>query len=282
MEWVRRLNEAVKYVEAHLAEEVDPEEAARAACCSSFHFQRMFAYLAGVPLGEYVRRRRMTLAAGDIQSGEKIIDVAFKYGYQSPTAFNRAFQSVHGVAPSEARREGVRLRAYPPISFQIMVKGAAEMEYQMMKRDAFRIVGLAAPMARSIEENFREVPKLWEKAAKTNAIPTLAELMEGEPMGILGVSVCFGEAWRYYIAAATEKPAPEGMEAYTVPACTWAVFEGSGPMPAAIQELEQRAVTEWLPGSGYEYADAPDLEVYLNADPADARFQVWLPVVKKE
>ena len=128
MDWIERLNRAMGYIEEHLCDKFEIEEAARIACCSTYHFQRMFAYMAGVPLSEYVRRRRMTLAAVDLQSGgEKVVDVALKYGYESPTAFTRAFKSVHGIVPSEAKESGARLKAFPPVSFRISIKGDSEM-----------------------------------------------------------------------------------------------------------------------------------------------------------
>lgn len=243
----------------------------------------MFAYLAGVPLGEYIRRRRMTLAAAELQTGDtKVIDLAVKYGYDSPTAFNRAFQGVHGIAPSAAREKGVALQAFLPISFKIMVKGAAQMEYRIEQKEAFRIVGLSAPLKENLEENFQVVPQLWAKAAQEGVVPKLAAMMDTPIKGILGISACVGKSWYYYIAAASNLPlADTGFVEYTVPACTWAIFPGTGSMPDSIQTLEQRIVTEWLPTSGYEYADAPDVELYLTPDPQNATFEVWVPVVKK-
>ena len=124
MEWIERLNEAIGYMEEHLLDGIDYEQLGRIACCSSYHFQRMFTYMAGVPLSEYIRRRKMSLAAVDLQGKDmKIIDVAGKYGYSSPTAFNRAFQSVHGIAPSAVRNEGVPVKSFPAFTFQISVIG---------------------------------------------------------------------------------------------------------------------------------------------------------------
>ena len=141
MEWIERLNDAISYIEEHLTEEIDYEQLGRIACCSSYHFQRMFTYMAGVPLSEYIRRRKMSLAAVDLQSNHmKIIDTAEKYGYQSPTAFNRAFQSVHGIAPSAVKSGGVAVKSFPPVSFKITVKGVEEMNYRIETKDAFRIV----------------------------------------------------------------------------------------------------------------------------------------------
>lgn len=278
MEWIDRLNRAVEYLEGHL-ESPDPREAAKIACCSPYHFQRMFTLLSGAPLSEYIRRRRMSRAAADLQGGERIVDVALKYGYSSPTAFNRAFQVVHGLPPSAARTPGAVLKSHPPLRFAITVQGVEEMEYRIEKRGPFRVIGVSAPLEKDMEESFKCVPELWDRASADGTIPRLAELMDGEPRGLLGV--CDGvDSSRYYIAVASSAPAEGGLEEYTVPAFTWAVFPGSGGSFTSIQELERRVVTEWLPTSGYEYAEGPDVEVYLNPDPADARYEVWIPVVK--
>ena len=165
MEWVKRLNESMDYLEEHLTEEIDYEQLGRIACCSAYHFQRMFTYMAGIPLAEYIRRRRMSLAAVDLQGGkEKIIDIAQKYGYQSPTAFNRAFQAFHGAAPSAVRDEGVPVKSFSPIVFSIAVKGASEVNYRIETKDSFRIVGVSAPLYGEIEANFAIVPKMWQEA----------------------------------------------------------------------------------------------------------------------
>lgn len=282
MDWMIKLNQAVDYIEDNLAGEIDYEQAAALAGASSYHFQRVFAYMAGVPLSEYIRRRRMTLAAVDLQGGgESVLDMGLKYGYSSPTAFNRAFQGVHGVTPSEAKKEGVPLKSFLPIRFKITIQGAEEMKYRIEKKEEFRIVGFSIPLSTEIEKNFQEVPQFWQKAATDGSLPGLMAVMNREPMGILGVSACVEkDSWRYYIAAASDKALGEGMEEYLVPAATWAIFEGAGTN-LDIQTLEKRIFTEWLPTSGYEYGQAPDIEVYLNPDPQNAKFEVWMPVVKK-
>jgi len=283
MEWIERLNSAINYIEEHLSNDIDYEQVAKVACCSTYHFQRMFAYMADVPLSEYIRRRRMTMAAVDLQDyEEKIVDIALKYGYDSPTAFNRAFQSVHGVAPSLAKVSGVSLKSFSPISFKITIKGATEMDYRIEKKDAFRIVGIAEPLQKEIEKNFEIVPQMWQKASMNGTIPKLASMMNSEPMGLLGVSVCNDmDNWRYFIAVASTQPINNTLEEYIVPPSTWVVFSDEGTSQS-IQELEKRIVTEWLPTSGYEYANAPDIEVYLSADPQNTKYEVWIPVVKKE
>ena len=281
MEWIERLNHAIDYIEKHLTTEIDYEQLGRIACCSSYHFQRMFTYMAGIPLSEYIRRRKMSLAAVDLQGKNmKIIDVAGKYGYQSPTAFNRAFQSVHGIAPSAVKNEGVSIKSFPPILFKITVKGVEEMNYRIETKDPFRIVGVSVPLNKDIEKNFTVIPAKWQEVSANGTLQKLLPMMDTQPMGVLGVSICNDkEPWKYYIAVSTSQENNE-FEEYIVPAATWAIFSGTGTNQS-IQELEQRIVTEWLPTSGYEYGNAPDVEVYLNPDPQNAQYEVWIPVVKK-
>ncbi len=282
MEWIERLNDALHYIEEHLDDSFDITQAAKIACCSSYHFQRVFTYVAGIPLSEYVRRRRMSRAAVELQNGAKVLDTALKYGYESPTAFNRAFQSIHGVTSSQAKKSGAVLTSFPPISFQIIIKGEVAMNYRIENKDAFRIVGVSKPLFQEVEKNFQVVPQMWQSAAENGTVAALAGMMDATPMGVLGVSVCNEpEQWRYYIAVASSKPIEKPLEDCMIPAATWAIFPGQGAMPTAIQELEKRIVTEWLPTSGYEYANAPDIEVYINADPQNSQFEVWIPVVKK-
>lgn len=282
MEWIERLNSAMNYIEEQICDDIKLDEAARLACCSTYHFQRMFSYMADVTLSEYIRRRKMSLAAVDLQSGEeKVIDIAYKYGYDSPTAFNRAFKGVHGIAPSQAKDVGVILKAFPPISFKITIKGDTQMNYKIEKKEAFRIVGISVPLEHELEKNFETVPKAWQEAAMNGTIPKLASMMNASPTGLLGVSSCNEEAdWKYYIAVASDQPIDNSLEEFEVPASTWAIFAGEGNN-LSIQELEKRIVTEWLPTSGYEYANAPDVEVYLNNDPANMKYEVWIPVIKK-
>ncbi len=265
-----------------MTDEIDYEQLGRIACCSTYHYQRMFTYMAGLTLAEYIRRRKMSLAAVDLQSGdERIIDIAEKYGYRSPTAFNRAFQSFHGIAPSSVKDKGVSVKSFSPIVFRIAIKGATEMNYKIETKEAFRIIGVSAPLDKEIQNNFLVVPTMWQEASVNGTIQKLAGMMDRPPMGLLGVSACNDEEqWKYFIAVSSTKENDE-FEEYTVPAATWAIFSGTGTNQS-IQELEQRIITEWLPASGYEYANAPDIEVYLNADPENAQYEVWIPVAKKK
>ncbi|MGX9756905.1 AraC family transcriptional regulator [Clostridioides difficile] len=284
MEWIERLNKAINYIEENITKEIEYKQLAKIACCSTYHFQRMFAYMADVPLSEYIRRRRMSLAAVELQNdNKKIIDVALKYGYSSPTAFNRAFKSIHGIAPSIIKKEEtINLKAFPPISFKITIKGAEEMNYRIEKKEAFRIVGVSQHLHTELEKNFEIVPKMWQQSALDGTIQKLLPMMNSQPKGVLGVSVCNdSEEWKYFISVASTESIDDKLDEYTILPFTWAIFSGEGQCPQAIQELEKRIVTEWLPTSGYEYDNGPDIELYLNPDPQNAKFEVWVPVIKK-
>ena len=148
MEWLKNLSKAIEYIEKNLAGEISYEEAAKIACCSTYYFQRMFSYVAGIPLSEYIRRRRMTQAAFELQTTDsKVLDMALKYGYTSPTSFNRAFQSVHGISPISAKARGNVLNAYPPIRFSVKIMGGNVMPYRVEEKEAMRIVGIRIPLA---------------------------------------------------------------------------------------------------------------------------------------
>ena len=281
MEWIQNMNTAMNYIEEHILEEPDLEKLGKLAGCSAHHFQRIFTYIGGITLTEYIRKRRMSLAAVDLKDeNAKVIDVALKYGYDSPTAFNRAFQTVHGVTPSQARANNISLKAFPPITFHMTVKGGQEMNYRIENREVIRVVGKKIPLKATLEENFKITPEFWAQSAMDGTIEKLAAMMDTDIYGLMGVSVCTKkDEWEYYIAVATTKPAGE-FEELIVPKCTWAVFYDEGPV-IKMQELETRIVTEWLPTSGYEYANAPEIELYLNPDPEQAKYEIWLPIVRK-
>lgn len=286
MEWVEGMNRAIDYMEDNLAGTVDQGKAARIAACSEFHFQRMFAFVTGVTVSEYIRRRRMTCAAFDLmKSGTRVLDTALKYGYESPTSFNRAFRSVHGISPSRVKTEGAEMTSHPRITFTVSVKGEKAMEYKIVCKEPFRVVGYATREAMTMEDCFEKVPLFWQKIAQSGGMEKLCALMQGkEPSGILGISTCDNGTYSgYFIAVATDAPVPEGMEEYTLAKQTYAIFEAVGPAQQAVQALQQRIISEWLPASGYEYAPAADVEVYPAGDQQseEYRTQIWLPIIKK-
>ncbi len=286
MEWLKRLNEAIDYVEDNLENTLSYDEAARIACCSTFYFQRIFSYVCGVSLSEYIRRRRMTQAAFALQRKDaKIIDIALKYGYNSPTAFNRAFQSVHGISPSAARKRGIVLNAYPAIRLCVQIAGGERMSYRIVRKPAMRVVGVRAPLAEDMEKNHRIIPAFWAKVFGSDAFATICRLSNQQPRKILGVSIYEGPQKMFYaIAAQTEQPVPRGMFAYEIPAATWVVFENSGSFQEDVQSVFRRFFTEWLPFSGYAYAGLPDIEVYpvCGEFPAAGDSEVWIAIKESE
>lgn len=280
MQWIERLNEALNYVEEHLDGEISYEKAARLANCSTYHFQRMFTYIAGVPLGEYIRRRKLTKAALALQQGEKVLDVSLRYGYDSPTSFTRAFQTLHGVNPSEAKKEGAALRAFPRISFSLTIKGDQEMEYRIERKDAFRVTGVSLKLVKDMEENMKTIPQFWGEKTMEGTIPKLCSLLK-PGHGLFGLCTNTDEKdyWLYTIGIELDEGATlEGMETQEVDAALWAIFPGRGKMPNVIQDVERRIMTDWLPTSGYELAKGVDVELYLSEDPSDQAFEVWMPI----
>lgn len=284
MEWLKNLSKAIDYIEDNLDKTISIEKAAQIACCSTYYFQRMFSYVAEIPLSEYIRRRRMTQAAFELQSTDKrVLEIALQYGYTSPTSFNRAFHAVHGISPVAAKGKGNPLQAYPPIRFSIQVSGGNAMRYRVEEKAAMRTVGVRIPLTEDMENNRNIVPPFWEEVLQGTQLTTIHDLSNQAQDKILGITACqeSNEIY-YYIAAVTEKPAPEGMFVYEIPGATWVVFENDGPFKESIQDIFKRFLTEFLPFSGYTYAELPDVEVYLFVEHARTGYsEVWI-AVKKE
>lgn len=284
MEWLKQLSEAINYIEDNLAGDISYDEAAKIACCSTYYFQRMFSYVAGITLSDYIRRRRMTKAAFELQTTKaKIMDIGLKYGYASPTSFNRAFQNVHGVTPTAARRLGTRLNSYPPIRFSINVIGGEGMRYRIETKDPIRIAGIRIPLKQDMEYNFQAAPEFWNKTLNSNLFPEICNLSNQSPQGILGVTVCEnpGEIY-YYIGASTDKAVSEKFVEYEIPAATWVIFECDEHFPESIQTVFRRFITEWLPFSGYKYDELPDIEVYPVSNGKTKSAEVWIAIQKEK
>lgn len=214
----------------------------------------------------------------DIQNGERVIDVALKYGYSSPTAFSRAFQGLHGITPSEARKKGTLLKTYPPISFKLTITGTEELTYRIEERSAFEVAGISMLLDKSLEKNFCTVPQFWDNAVQDGTLTRLNSIDKGEFCDLLGISVCGDyKTWKYYIAVATSETAKHEFEKLIIPASKWAIFSGKGTN-ISLQDLERRVITEWLPFSGFEYGNAPDIERYIQADPENAEYEYWLSI----
>lgn len=284
MAWIESLQRAIDYMEEHLLEDITMEEIARQANSSPFHFQRTFAILTDISIGEYLRRRRLTLAAQELCStNDKIIDLALKYGYDTPESFSKAFRRQHGISPSEARRYTGKLKSYSRLVIQVSLKGAEPMQYKVVEKESFEVVGIKEGFSYGNGENLSGIPKMWEKANQDGTCDLLLCKNNGIVKGVLGVCVDKSKTDKqmdYWIAAAHDGETPNGYLKMEVPASKWAIFEVHGPMPDAIQKVWKQIYSEWFPSSGYEHAGTPDLEVYTagNAAAPDYYSEVWIPI----
>lgn len=290
MDLIDSMNNAMNYIEEHLTENISYEQVARRACCSEYHFQRMFPFIAGVTLAAYIRRRRLTMAAFELQNTDiKVIDVAMKYGYQSTEAFSRAFKNLHGVMPMLARKQGTALKAYPRMTFHISIKGDVEMDYRIEQKEAFEMYGISKEISAVDNRQYIEIPAFWEKCindGKLDAMHKDFKLDQDECFhaalyncreGILSYMIC------YYPPENVSLPAE--YTKLSVPAATWAVFSTAECTQEdgteAIQNIWKRIFPEWFPNSGYEHADGPEFEMYYNKGNGKFIEEVWIPVVKK-
>lgn len=287
---LERMNVALHYIEENLTNEIDLKEVARLAICSEYHFTRMFSFLAGITLSEYIRRRRLTLAAFELTTSSiKIIDVAIKYGYSSPDSFSKAFQSLHGVTPSEARNNGQSLKAYPRLTFQLSIEGGSEMNYRIEEKEAFRIVGIKKRVPIIFNGVNPEIASMWE-SLNSETINKLKDLSNVKPLGLLSASTNFSEGRMeekgeldHYIGVATTQDCPDNLTELEVSASTWAVFKAVGPFPETLQTVWGRIYSEWFPSSNYQQAEGPEILWNEHKDVTSPTFrsEIWIPVVTK-
>jgi AraC family transcriptional regulator len=284
------MNQALAYIEENLADEINFAQVERLALCSEYHFRRMFSFLAGVTLSEYIRRRRLTLAALElVHSKVLVIEVALKYGYNSPDAFARAFQALHGITPTEARTIGQPLKAYPKMTFRLTIEGGNEMNYRIEEKAEFWIVGIMKRVPLIYQGVNPEIAAMWG-SLEANLIATLKALSNVEPMGLISASTNFSEGrldggeLDHYIGVATNRKHPEHLTRLEVPASTWAVFEAVGPFPETLQNIWGRIYSEWFPSSGYEQRAGPEILWNENKDVDSPTFrsEIWIPVSKRQ
>ncbi|OXM16371.1 AraC family transcriptional regulator [Paenibacillus herberti] len=286
MDWLDRMNNAMEYVETNLSEEIDYEQAAKLACCSTYHFQRMFSFITSVPLAEYIRRRRLTLAAFELQnSGVKVIDIALKYGYESPEAFARAFKKMHGVAPMSVRDNGVALKAYPRLSFHISIRGDVEMNYRIEVNPAFEMFGVSTLINAVGENPFIEIPKFWENCISDGTVKRIRTAAGLEEHGQIHAVLYNhnGEHYSYMIGYFTpQSDLPHGFEKLHIPPQTYAIFS-TGLNPAGqsnIHDLWRRIWGEWFPTCDFNFANGPEFEMTYDRGNGMYEMEVWIPVVK--
>ncbi|MEN2767571.1 AraC family transcriptional regulator [Ornithinibacillus xuwenensis] len=286
MEGLQRMLASINYIEENLEGMLTIDDIAAIACMSKFHFQRMFSMLTGFTVSEYIRNRRITKAAQELVNTDyKVIDIAMKYGYESPEAFTKAFRRIHGISPTAAKKNSQALKAYPKLSFQIQLKGDVEMDYKLVKKEAFTVVGKSIRTSTIGGENNRKIAAYWNESNSNGLSKELAN--NCGPLGLLGICMEFDkqqENITYMIGAEKNMESlPTDWEEREIPAATWAVFPVRGAMPDAIPYVWNRIFSEWFPATGYEHAGGPEMEVYVSdEDPSSVDYysEIWIPIKK--
>lgn len=281
------LNRLVEHVEHHLTEDVDVAGLAAQLGTTEYHARRMFSSLAGMPLSEYIRRRRMTVAAAEVLAGDPLLDVAVRYGYGSTEAFQRAFRTVHGVGAGEVRRDGGPLRPQSQLRFRLTVEGNAPMETRITERPAFRLVGHATRVP-LIHEGANPQIQAFISGLPADEHARLKQLGDSEPAGLLQVSADVdpdyieGSELTYLhgVAVDARTPVPADLTTIAVPAGTWAVFRSSGTHPDALQSTWAATATDWFPSNPWRLRPGPSIVAVLERaeDFSTATCELWLPV----
>ncbi|GAB3063471.1 AraC family transcriptional regulator [Micromonospora schwarzwaldensis] len=280
-----RLNEAMDHLEQRLDQPLDVAALARVACTSEHHFRRLFSALAGVPLSEYVRRRRLTLAGADVLAGrEPLLDVAVRWGYGSNEAFARAFRAVHGVGPAQARRTGAVLRSQPRMSFRLVVEGSTSMDYRIVTKEAFHLAGRKARVP-LVHEGMNPHIVAFVKSVDPATVRRIGALSDQEPRGVVNVSDDLagsraeGTELDYWHAVVTGAPVPDDLDSLPVAAGDWAVFRSSGAFPQALQHLWRDVFTLWFPSNPYQTRPGPEISrVRIAEGGGTADAELWIPV----
>lgn len=277
MDWIQGLNKTIDYIEDNLLEDLSCGKLAEHIYISGSHFQRVFGLLTGMTPGEYIRNRRLSLAGQELSSTDiKVIEAAFKYGYESPESFSKAFTRFHGITPIQAKRNGANLKSFSRLVIKIHLEGGNIMDYRIVKKNAFNVA--ARMRTYTALNNQKEIPEFWNEYMSDGSHEKVCGMF-----GICEPEKKKGE-FRYGIGAYWEgKEAPEGFELITIPENTWAIFKCVGPMPDAIQDLWKNIYSEWLTQAEYELVSDYDFEVYTEGDvqSKDYKSEIWIPVKKK-
>ena len=285
MEWMSIIGNSIQYMEDHITENITVEDIAKGVGISSFYFQKGFAMICGYSVSEYIRNRRMALAGNDLLvTDEKIIDIALKYGYDSPDSFTKAFTRFHGVTPTSVRRGAVLLKSFAPLKIKISLEGGYLMDYKIVKKEAFTVVANAKTFP---YEGAKEIiPQFWQEHFQGGK----GAVVCGE-YGI-NIDLEMGQENFEYLIADPYDPQKEVLEGFvtrTIPAFDWAVFPCKGPMPTALQDVNTKIYTEWLPAlKEYEFAAGYCVEYYDDPTKYEKGTQdenyyceIWIPVKKK-
>lgn len=279
------LNQAMDYIEEHLTEEVSFDELAKKTGISVYHFKRTFSFIAGMSLAEYIKKRRLAEANLALLAGEKVTDVAFKYGYQSIEGFSRAFRDWSGQAPSEVMKTQIQ-KTFPNFSFYIDIKGGQSMDVKLIEKPAFQIVGVSQKVPLQYQGENQAIMELAQRITPQQRAE-MHTFDDVYPHQVVNASFDFqegrttegGEMTHMIGFATLQENIYEDLEQLSVPAHTWAVFPNEGPFPQTLQETWARIFSEWLPSSGYQVVAAPEISFTQYQGPAEAKYsEIWLAV----
>lgn len=297
MDWLACVRKAIDYMEEHLAEDIGVADVAEQVYISPFFLQRGFSVMTGCGVGEYLRNRRLYEAARELQNTEdRVIDIAFRYLYDSPESFAKAFSRFHGATPSQVRAGASPIRVFLPLRINLTVQGGQQMDFKITPMFPFKVIGFQREF--DYENSYREIPLFWDEICAKYAASVYAGNAPANPYEQALVDNCIGEygvciddipggRFRYLIAGKyTGGPVPEGMAVYEFPRGDWAVFNCVGPIPESLQALNTRIFQEWLPGNqDYELCGNATVEWYdcVNGekDDPDYRSAIWVPVKRK-
>ena len=284
MEWTEALKTSISYMEEHLLEDIHAVDVARQVNMSEYYFQKGFSVVTGYTIGDYIRNRRLYLAALDLLTGkEKVIEIAYKYGYETPESFSKAFKRFHGISPAQVRTQPGCIQSFQPLVIKLLVEGGSRMNVIIEKMDAFKVVGKSRVF--NTDNGYKEIPKFWDECCKR--WPKECEESGSDSYGKYGICIDTGEGqnFDYYIAGDyAREPIGEGFKVVTIPAHTWAKFRCVGPMPGALQSVNTKIFQEWLPGNNqYDIAEAINIEMYTIGDTTAADYvsEIWIPVKEK-
>ena len=286
---LQELNRAIDYIEKHLTDDLSLEEISEHVNMSDYHFKTVFFYLSGMTLGEYVKNRRLSESGKDLLNGEKVTDVAYKYGYQSMDGFARAFKKWSGVLPSDVAKKGAG-KIFPPISFVIKVKGGNSMNYRIEEKPAFYLAGVSKRVPMQFEGVNNAIVELAMSITESQR-QEMHALQNIEPCQVVNASYEAdagflkeeGELTHLIGVLTTREDVSGQLEKVPVEACTWAVFPNEGPFPSTLQNTMAQIYSEWLPASDYEVVNIPSFSfTKMDAQKEGCAYsEVWTPVKKK-
>lgn len=291
MEWIGSLKLAINYMEKHLVENISAEEVAEAVYMSPFYFQKGFKIMTGYSVGEYIRYRRLYMAALEAIAGnEKIIDLAYKYGYDTPESFTKAFSRFHGVSPKQMQGDAKKIKIFLPLRINVSVKGGNDMDFVVEKMEEMKVIGYERSF--TYETAYQEIPKFWSEFCANcmdgKNSEQIQDVIEECMIGEFGICIDENSKEKEFLYMIAGKynggKVPEGMKVFELPALEWAKFKCTGPMPGALQAVNTQIFKEWLPGNpDYEIATGMNIEWYSKGDISAIDYEsgIWIPVKKK-